>query len=100
MKKWYVGRSSIAGKGAFSTKTIKKGEKIDIGINYFLLIPYVTEFGSWVNHSWTPNTFVSYDQSDGVYYVRAKENIVPGTELTVDYRETPEFIEGPMDWYV
>jgi hypothetical protein len=100
MKKWYVGKSSIAGDGAFTSQPIQKGEIIDIGMNYFLFVPYVTEFGSWVNHAWNPNSIVEYDPNDGVYYVKARDYLPAGTEITADYRETPDFIEGPEDWYV
>ncbi len=100
MKKWYVEKSSIDGQGAFASWAIREGEAIDIGINYYLLIPFVTEFGSMINHSRNPNTSVRYDEDDGVYYIRANRYIPSGTEITVDYRKTPNFIEGPEDWFV
>jgi len=98
--KWRVGKSTIEGKGAFTSQSIQKGEAIDVGINYFMFSPYVTEFGSWINHSRNPNASVIYDENDYVYYVRAAYNLPANTEITVDYRKTPRFIEGPMDWYV
>nr|QBK85504.1 MAG: SET domain protein [Marseillevirus LCMAC101] len=99
MEKWYVGKSSIAGRGAFTSRPIQKGEIIDIGINYLLFVPYVTEFGSWINHEWDPNSVVKYDLNDDVYYVRALKYLPANTEITVDYKETPNYISGPEDWY-
>jgi hypothetical protein len=100
MQKWYVGKSAIAGRGAFTSRSIQKGEAIDIGINYFLFVPFVTEFGSWINHSQNHNSNVMYDENDDVYYVRANRYLPPKTEITVDYRKTPSFIEGPEEWFV
>jgi len=100
MQKWYVGKSSIAGRGAFAARPIQEGEAIDIGIDYFLFVPFVTEFGSRINHSWNPNSDVAYDENDAVYYVRANRRLSPKTEITVDYRKTPGFIEGPEEWFV
>jgi len=104
MQKWYVGKSSIAGQGVFALLPIQAGENIDISFNYFIIdgerYPYITEFGSWVNHSWKPNTSVEYDSKNGVYYIQARRYIPVDTEITADYRESPEFIEGPEDWYV
>ena len=98
--KWYVGKSTIEGKGAFTTQSIRKGEAIDVGIDYFMFVPYVTEFGSWINHSNHPNAILLFDENNDVYYIKAKYNLPVNTEITIDYRETPNFIEGPMDWYV
>ena len=100
MKKWHVGKSSIDGRGAFTSWPIHEGEAIDIGINYYLFIPFVTEFGSMINHSRNPNTSVTFDENDDVYYIRANRYLPVGTEITVDYRKTPSFIEGPEDWFV
>ena len=106
MKRWYVGKSMIAGYGAFTLQPIQKGESIDIGINYFrshrsnTRYPYVTDFGSQINHCWNPNSNVKYEPNDGRYYVRASKYLPADTEITVDYRKMPEFIEGPMEWYV
>ena len=100
MQKWYVGKSSIDGWGAFTTRPIREGEAIDIGINYNTRHPFVTEFASWINHSRNPTTSVRYDEGDGVYYIRANRYLPAGTEITVDYRKTPNFIEGPADWFV
>jgi hypothetical protein len=95
-----VGKSSIEGRGAFTSRSIRKGEAIDIGISYFMFVPFVTEFGSWINHAQDPNSFLLFDENDDVYYVRAKYNLPANTEITIDYKKTPSFIEGPMDWYV
>ncbi len=95
-----MGKSAIAGRGAFTSRPIQKGEAIDIGINYFMFVPYVTEFGSMINHSRNPSAILVYDENDDVYYVRSNGYLPGGTEITIDYRKTPGFIEGPEDWFV
>ena len=100
MKKWNVRKSSISGRGAFTTRSIQSGEAIDVGINYYLFFPFVTEFGSWINHSQNPNSSVTFNEDDDVYYIRANKYLPTGTEITIDYRKTPSFIKGPEDWFV
>lgn len=100
-RSYYIGESNIDGQGVFTNKIIDKGEPIGIAINYSLgFIPYVTsEFGSYINHSWKPNSKLVYSYKDGVYYVRAIKTLLPDTEITLDYRDTPWYIEGPKSWY-
>lgn len=104
MKKWNVRKSSISGLGAFTVRPIQAEEAIDVGIDYYssgnIRYPFVTEFGSWLNHSRTPNAEVVFDLDDDVYYIRASGYIPPNTEITVDYRKTPSFIEGPEKWFI
>ena len=95
-KKWYVKPSNIHGVGVFSLDTIFRGETIDHGI-YFLayVIPLVTKFGSKINHSFTPNTALVYNGTKNTYDIVAIRHILPHTELTLDYRGTPFYIQKP-----
>jgi SET domain-containing protein len=97
--KYYKAKSKIHGTGVFVKRNIRKNEPIGVGIEFILnCIPNVTEhFGVWINHSYTPNTRLKYFNDE--WWIFSNKNIRPGTELTVDYRKTPWYIEGPMPHY-
>ena len=94
-KKFYLSNSNIHGKGTFASRTIHRGEKIDVGIDYALnLIPYVTEdFGRYINHSWYPNSHLEYLEDK--YYLVASKEIPEDSEIIMDYRMTPWYILPP-----
>jgi SET domain len=96
-KDWKIKKSKIHGKGIYLTKSFKKNEQIGVGIDYYLgFLPYVTsEFGSWINHSFKPNTRLEYSDKDKVYYIISNEYLPSNTELTLDYKKTPFYIQGP-----
>lgn len=94
------GPSEIDGKGIFSKDRIEKGE-------YFYEVPldsiyknprarcarisdnsYVSDekILNWVNHSCTPNCQLKLDGKK--LFLVAIEDIVPGSEITVDYDKT------------
>ncbi len=95
--KYELAKSNIHGTGVFSIEHIKKNEIIDKGIVFmFIFIPQVTDyFGRWINHSFNPNSYLFYCPIDNVHYVIAKYNIPMNTEITIDYRETPWYINRP-----
>lgn len=96
---WYISKSKIHGDGVFAGKYFYSGEKIDIGIEYFLwMIPRITYFGSKINHSCYPNVILKYHK--GEYIVMAIKNIQKDEEIIIDYNKTPWFIENAQDWYV
>jgi SET domain-containing protein len=96
--KYTFRKSNIHGIGAFAKVNLDKNEPIDIGIDFILyFIPYVTEFGSKINHNYTPNCRLEY--IDGKWYVVAKDKIQRGTEITLNYSDTPWFILGPEPHY-
>ena len=98
-----VGPSKIHGKGVFATKQFKSGEFINNG-----LLPtgkpgplndktfYATDFGKFVNHSYTPNASLEFE--DDAYKVYAMRDIEPGEELTSDYTQTKGLKQPKPDW--
>lgn len=79
--KFHVAPSKIQGRGAHASKNISKNEDIDVGIDFYAgLIPYVTHhFGSWINHSYKPNSYLRY--KNGKWYVAASMNIPKNQEI-------------------
>lgn len=51
-----------------------------------------------INHSGDPNAELSY--SRGRYYLVANKGIPAGEEITMNYNETPPFIEKAKKYYV
>lgn len=98
-KKYVIGPSSIHGNGVIVTDRIEKGEIVDVGIEYRLLImPHVTDhFGVYINHCSRANAHLLY--RDGRYHVVASKRIRPGEELTVNYNKCPWFILRAAPWY-
>lgn len=96
-KDWKIKKSKIHGKGVYTTRKFSKNEKIGVGIDFWYgFFPFVTrDFGSWINHSYKPNTHLKYSNKDGVHYVVASKNLPENTEITLDYRNTPFYIQGP-----
>ena len=96
---YYKAKSKIHGTGIFAKKNISKNEPIDVAIEFVLYcIPNVTgHFGAWINHSYSPNTRLKYH--DDAWWIFSDKNIRVGEELTVDYRKTPWYIEGPLPHY-
>ena len=102
--------SSIHGKGVFAAEDLKKGDRVGLGIQFiFGLFPSITGYlGCWVNHcsSAKSNLILVWDESDEAYYdegvgwyFEVKNNVLEGTELLLDYADTPFYIEGPQDYY-
>ena len=105
-----IKESSIHGKGVFASKNIKKGDKIGLAISFILGIwPHITSnLGSWVNHCGCEksNLELFWDETDEAYnnegigwYFVANKDIKQGTELLINYVNTPFYIEGPQDYY-
>lgn len=93
---FHIGPSAIHGQGIILDKFYKPGDRIAIGIYYGFLFPVITDnFGKWINHSWNPTGYLDWDNNRRAWWVAAKYNLYPGTELTVDYRFTPDFIKKP-----
>ena len=97
-----IKKSNIHGNGVFSNKYIPKNKYIDIGIEmkFSGYLPVITKgFGDMLNHSYNPNCRLFYRKKDSHYWIIANKNIGANTELTVDYRFTPWFIDGPKHFY-
>lgn len=104
--------SSIHGKGVFSTKSLKQGERIGLAIRFvFRLFPVITDdLGVWINHcpvsNKKMNAILEWDDSDKAYsesgvgwYLVASKRIKENEEIFMDYADTPFYIEGPQDYY-
>lgn len=97
MYKWYLGSSNIHGFGIFANQSIQPNEIIDTAIDDTNGTTKITYFGSKINHAWAPlnNTKLIHDEKNKVYVIVAKRFIPHGTEITLDYRGTPNFIKKP-----
>lgn len=102
-----VGKSKIEGLGLFTKRRRLKDEKLFVAIGSNKL---VTKIGSKINHcpgkfknpaeaaySILPNTYLSStpEKDTGVWWVIAARDINVGEELTIDYTNTPDFINKP-----
>ena len=97
---WVILPSPIAGVGVFARKWLLPGEMIGVGIVYTLgIIPHITFFGSKLNHSYKPNALLRYDEKMKTWNLYAATEISPGTEIVMDYRDTPPFVAGPEPHY-
>lgn len=99
--KTYLKKSDIHGMGIFAKHNINKNSRIGVAINYYLgIIPHITpEFGTMINHSYTPNSRLKYNDNKQVYQLVANVNIPKDAEITLDYRKTPWYIMGPETHY-
>lgn len=99
--KWVISKSKIEGIGVFSAFDIKKDSFIGTVIVYVLyFFPVITrDFGSMINHSHNPNSKLEYNEDKRTWELLAIKDIFLGTEITVDYDDTPWFIEKSKPWY-
>jgi SET domain-containing protein len=101
--------SEIQGIGLFTKRARAKGERLFVAIH---ANENVTPVGSKINHcpgkntdgdninaatTILPNTYLSEtpDKTTGEWWIIALRNISAGEELTVDYTNTPDFINKP-----
>tara|TARA_R110000824_G_scaffold36415_9_gene113320 strand:- start:415 stop:798 length:384 start_codon:yes stop_codon:yes gene_type:complete len=98
----FIKPSDIHGKGVFAGEQIPKGAELGVtairnGGDNWILPP----LGRWHNHSEEPTCCSALDAPiEGEKYTRtmiARRNILPGEEITVDYREQPD-MEQPGNW--
>lgn len=96
-----IDESKIHGKGVIAQRPLQRGEIIGKGIDFkywfdVLPIPFVTEdLGSWINHSYEPNCVLVWDNDAWCYWITAGVPIAANDEMTLDYRNTPWYIDGP-----
>jgi len=97
---YFIGPSKIHGKGILAANIIAPGTIIDLGIGFtYGIFPFVTNhFGSYINHSYTPNAHLVY--FDDGWYVVSSYMIKKDEEITVDYNKAPWYIEGALPHYV
>lgn len=115
-KKYRIKKSKIHGKGVFAKKSLKEDDIVGLGIRFnWGFFPVITpEFGSWINHSYRPNTKLVWFYSEDTggdrndkksmveemgWYVVATKNIEKEAEILLDYANTPFYIQGPLAHY-
>lgn len=100
--KWKIGSSRIHGNGVFITRRLRQNTKIGVGIRYLLgVISIITsDFGSMINHSTNPTAQLRYSSDEGTWNIYTLKVLSKNAEVTIDYNDTPWFIEGPMEWYI
>lgn len=96
---WKIDKSPIQGKGVFALNKISSGTKIGVGIYFqYWILPIITpEFGSMINHSYNANTKLIYD--DDKWYIVSNKPILAGQELTLNYNDTPWYIQKAKSHY-
>ena len=94
-KKYNVKDSNIEGKGVFASKNIESGELVGTMISNSGEDPRLE--GEWedlarkINHQKDNNSLMRRDGDD--YNLYTKENISKGEELTMDYKDTPWWVD-------
>jgi hypothetical protein len=90
-----IKESKIHGKGAFSKKDIKKGDKIGDLIDKNADNPTKgenrTTLGKHVNHESTDNS--KMNRKGNKWELRATKNIKKNKEITTNYKKTPWFVD-------
>jgi SET domain-containing protein len=87
---WYISKSHIDGVGLFAAVNVFPGDTLGVAIDGRTITP----MGSKINHSWSPNCRIRAVGHQWILYV--VRPVPQGTEFTVDYRDTPDFIKKPM----
>ena len=97
-----IDKSKIHGKGVIAEKYIPTGHIIGIAMTFsFIIVPHITQgLGIWINHSHNPNAYIYYYMPDNVYYLVSNKPINKNEEITMDYNDTPWYIQKPKDDYI
>jgi len=96
-KPYYIDKSPIHGEGVFTQQFIPRGSKIGVVITFTQDGLDVTPLGSKINHQTNCNCTL---QKDKIYYAVALEDLLPNTEITIDYKDTPWFISHDTEGFV
>ena len=102
MKKVKYAPSEIHGTGVFAQEDIEENESVGpliVGLKAGgLLGMNRTELGKYVNHQNDPNgRMEQVPGSPEDFYLRSLSPIVSGTDITMDYNDTPYFVAKPHD---
>ena len=86
---YYIGKSQISGNGVLAQHFIPKNTNIGIAITNG---PDIVSFmGSHINHQFKCNAKLVENENNG-YDLVAINDIHPGQEITVNYKDTPWYI--------
>jgi SET domain-containing protein len=96
----YISKSNILSVGVFSTEKIFKNQFIILIVKDYTLFPNITitPFGSKINHSFDPNTYLITDSQN--CYLYALKDIDIGIELTSNYNMSPWFLKKAEKHYI
>ena len=103
MSSFKIGPSNIHGKGVLALRHLKKGDSLGEAIIYewwgIFPIPSITkDLGIWINHSYKPNSNLKWKHS--AWHLVTTEPIETGEEVSLNYEDTPWYIEGARPEYV
>lgn len=101
-RKWKPGKSSIHGLGPFATEKIPEGDYVDMVVTRLnaggLLGGEQTDLGKLLNHQSDPNGRMERVPSTAdQYYLKSVKEILPGSEITMSYNDSPEFVARPEE---
>lgn len=96
-----IDKSKIEGEGIFANKKISENQTIGLPLYVkFYIFPIITkELGKKINHSSNPNAKLVKDPMCLKWYLVATRKISKNEEITMNYENTPWFIDGPMPWW-
>ena len=93
--KFYIANSKIHGNGLFTSIKIKKGDVLFLTVEDHK----VTRLGSFVNHSYSPNSVMVKGVNDSEWNLVSLTDINENEEITGNYVDTPDFIKKPeKEW--
>jgi len=100
--KWVPGKSNIHGNGAMASRRIHARENIGPLITGLkgggLLGGNRTRLGDLVNHRSDANSkMLRVPGRSDHYYLKSLTDIDPGSEITMSYWDTPDFVAKPSD---
>lgn len=101
MDLYRIDKSKIEGEGIFANKKISENQIIGLPLYVnFYIFPIITkELGKKINHSSNPNAKLVKDPTYLKWYLVATRKISKNEEITMNYENTPWFIDGPMHWW-
>ena len=94
--RWHVAPSPFHGRGVFASSPIPQGAPIGLAHWFDGRRWHATRLGRLHNHSLTP-TAQSVRMGDQ-RFLFASRDLLPGEEITVDYRLQPEFEQPQLGW--
>ncbi len=96
-KLYYIADSEIDAEGVFANTDIPSGTTIEENVTKIYPLTIIT-MGSKINHQFNCNARLSGEASDDIlgdeeYDLVAIKNIAKGEEITINYKDTPWFID-------
>jgi SET domain-containing protein len=96
-----INNSKIHGVGIIATKFIPKNTVIGLPlyVKYWIFPVITKDLGRKINHSYNPTAYLKKDTKELKWYLIANQDIHKNNEITINYDDTPWFIDAPMPWY-